>query len=283
MSEDPAPSSGMTSVSYLRYHDDYSVLTGVASLRAIEFVDSYFDAWNDGNAELVADHLANDGTYCDIPLNQQHSSDELVAWLVDFFASNEHYYELIGEILTGRNSIAFQYSMSPSGDNSDTFYGAEFITLDGAEANRIQDFYDISGMKSRSNIAFDKKYSKSGLSTSQMEEYKHRLNTLMQHENVYRRMDLTLPKLAHLVDCSVNHLSQVINSGIGMNFFDYLNQYRVEYAKQLLRQQAGSQQSVLSIAFSVGFNSNSSFYTAFKKACGQTPAQYRHSQGKTRD
>ena len=168
--------------------------------------------------------------------------------------------------------------MSLQGDESGTYFGAEFVTLDGAEAIKILDYYDIPGIAPPVTAAHMGKYTKSGLNSSQIENYKRRLTTLMQYEKVYRRPDLTLPKLATLVDCSVNHLSQVINSGIGMSFFDYLNQHRVEYAKQLLSKQANHHQSILNIAFTVGFNSNSSFYTAFKKASGKTPAQYRQSQ-----
>jgi AraC-like DNA-binding protein len=80
------------------------------------------------------------------------------------------------------------------------------------------------------------------------------------------------------VDCSVNHLSQVINSGFGVSFFDYLNQYRIEHAKELLTTLDGQSNAILNIAFTVGFNSNSAFYAAFKKYVGQTPAQYRRSQ-----
>jgi AraC-like DNA-binding protein len=247
-------------------------------LRATEFVDSYIDAWNHHDASLVAEHLSSDGTYCDVPDNEQHSRDELVKYLLAFFALNDHSYSLLGEVLTGKNSIAFQYGMSLQGDKSETYFGAEFVTLDGAEAIKILDYYDIPGIASPVTQAHMGKYTKSGLSPSQIENYKQRLTTLMQYEKVYRRPDLTLPKLATLVDCSVNHLSQVINSGIGMSFFDYLNQHRVEYAKQLLSKQANQHQSILNIAFTVGFNSNSSFYTAFKKASGKTPAQYRQSR-----
>jgi len=245
-------------------------------LRATEFVDSYFSAWNHRDARLVAGHLANDGTYCDVPRNQQHTREEFNGKLVDFFDSHEHRYELLGEILTGPNSIAFQYKVSSPGVGADPFYGAEFVTLDGAEAVRIFDYYDVPEV----SVSHEEKYIKSGLSASQKEKYKRRLESLMQFENVYRRPDLTLPVLAALVNCSVNHLSQVINSGFGMSFFDYLNQYRIDHAKHMLSQYTGRQQSVLSIAFTVGFNSNSSFYTAFKKASGQTPAQYRQSQQK---
>ena len=239
-------------------------------------MDSYFDAWNHHDARLVADHLTVDGTYCDIPDQQQHSRDELLANLTDFFASNNHRYRLIGEILAGHDSIAFQYCVSSSDVREDILFGAEFVTFDGSGAIRILDYYNVPGLVS-SGI-FPRKYTKSGLSGEQMENYKRRLMNLMRTEMVFLRSDLTLPVLAELVGCSVNHLSQVINSGFGMGFFDYLNQHRVEYARQLLRRRDGRQQSILSTAFAAGFNSNSSFYAAFKKACGQTPAQFRRSQ-----
>jgi AraC-like DNA-binding protein len=73
-------------------------------------------------------------------------------------------------------------------------------------------------------------------------------------------------------------LSQVINSGIGVSFFDYLNQHRIEYAKNLLGENAGHNNAILNVAFAVGFNSNSAFYAAFKKCVGQTPARYRRAQ-----
>jgi len=254
-------------------------------MRKAEFVESYFEAWNHRNARLVADHLTAGGTYCDIPEQQQHSRDELLANLTGFFAANNHHYELIGEILTGRDSIAFQYCVSSSDAFTEPFFGAEFVTLDGGGAARILDYYSIPGlvrpadhMSLVSSAAFTQKYTKSGLSDAQMEIYKQRLANLMHLELAFLKPDLTLPGLAALVECSVNHLSQVINSGFAMSFFDYLNQYRVEYAKQLLKRQDGRHQSVLSIAFAVGFNSNSSFYTAFKKSSGQTPAQYRRTQ-----
>jgi len=245
-------------------------------LHTAEFVESYFDAWNHHDARLVADHLTADGTYCDIPDHQQHSRDELLATLINFFASNSHRYELIGEILSGRDSIAFQYSVSSSDALEKTFSGAEFVTFDGGGAIRILDYYNMPGLVSSS--AVPRKYTKSGLGDAQIENYKRQLADLMHIEQVFLEPDLTLPGLAAQVGCSVNHLSQVINSGFGIGFFDYLNQHRVEYARQLLHQQDGRHQSILNIAFAAGFNSHSSFYAAFKKVSGQTPAQFRRSK-----
>lgn len=254
-----------------------------------EFVESYFDAWNHGDARRVADHLTANGTYCDIPVKQQHSRDELVAYLNDFFAYDNHQYELIGDILTGRDSIAFQYRVSPvdgadRDEFADGYFGAEFVTLDGDAAVRIADYYEMPGVPGparptsvTASGAFQHKYAKSGLSAARMEEFKRRLETLMRTEKAYLRSDLTLPKLAVLVDCSVNHLSQVINSRFGMSFFEFLNQYRIEYAKELLGQQEIQHGAILNVAFAVGFNSNSAFYSAFRKSSGQTPAQYRRT------
>ena len=258
-------------------------------MQKTEFVESYFAAWNHCDAKGVADHLTTDGIYCDVPQHVQRSQDELVSTLSQFFSSYKHRYELIGEILADKDTIAFQYQVCPldRGEPSSpgTYRGAEFMTLHGDAAMTITDYYDIPGMAEPSGISRitsgevrKHKYAKSGLNGEQLLVYKNRLEQFMQAQQAYLQSDLTLPKLAEAVDCSVNHLSQVINSGFGMSFFDYLNQYRVGHARELLAGHGGHNNAILNIAFTVGFNSNSAFYAAFKKCVGQTPAQYRRTQ-----
>jgi AraC-like DNA-binding protein len=253
-------------------------------MRAIEFVESYFDAWNHHDPKGVADHLTADGIYRDIPEKVERSHDELIQSLSNFFSSNNHRYELIGEVLASPNSLSFQYGIFPHGE-SGAYRGAEFMTLNGDAAMTIIDYYDVPGDNRplnlaaiASNDARQKKYAKSGLSVEQMQQYKDHLKHVMCAEQLFLRSNLTLPRLAREVDCSVNHLSQVINSGFGMSFFDYLNQYRVQHATHLLTSRDAQNNAILNIAFAVGFNSNSAFYAAFKKCVGQTPAQYRHAQ-----
>ena len=255
-----------------------------------KFVESYIDAWNHRDPKGVADHLTADGIYCDIPENAERTQDELVTSLIDFFSKHRHRYELIGEILSSCNTIAFQYHISgienvEKSESLTAYCGAEFMTLHGNAAMTITDYYDIPGMtkpadpvRMASREMQMLKYAKSGLSGEQLLEYKGRLEQIMQSQQAYLRPELTLPKLAEAVGCSINHLSQVINSGFGMSFFDYLNQYRIEHAKVLLSKVNGQGTAILNIAFTVGFNSNSAFYAAFKKCVGQTPAQYRRSR-----
>jgi AraC-like DNA-binding protein len=256
-------------------------------MRTVDFVDSYFDAWNDHDPKGVADHLAANGIYRDVPENARRSHDELIDSLSDFFVNHAHRYELIGEILKGRNTIAFQYriySLDDS-DSSTEYNGAEFMTLSGDSAISITDYYDLPDHERQTNLAElasadaqQRKYAKSGLCPEQMREYKMTLEEIMYSEQLFLRSDLTLPRLAKVVDCSANHLSQVINSGFGISFFDYLNRYRVQHAITLLGNTDQQSNVILNIAFAVGFNSNSAFYAAFKKCVGQTPAQYRKIQ-----
>ena len=259
-------------------------------MRASEFVESYFEAWNHCDPEGVADHLTPDGIYCDIPENVQRSHDELITNLAGFFTTHRHSYELIGEIMTGENTLAFQYQYCAIGDRNgsgagEPRRGAEFMTLHGDAAITITDYYDTPGLSRPSELAQlterrarQHKYAKSGLDLQQLTVYKNRLMHIMQVNEAYLQSDLTLPKLASAVNCSVNHLSQVINSGFGMSFFDFLNQHRIAHAKDLLAQLDDKNGAILNVAFTVGFNSNSAFYAAFKKCVGQTPAQYRRSR-----
>ena len=245
-------------------------------MHAAKFVESYFDAWNHGDPEGVADHLTADGIYIGMPENIPLTHDELIVTLNDLFANFPHFYELIGEVLTSRNTIAFQYRAYQMADNdpgqhaTPTLYcGAEFMTLDGDAAVKITDYFDIPGQTHQI------KYAKSGLRSEKLLRYKQRLDDLMTCEQAYLQSNLTLPVLASAVGCSVNHLSQVINSGFDMSFFDYLNSHRIKHARELLSRTDGESNAILNIAFTVGFNSNSAFYAAFKKHVGVTPAQFR--------
>jgi AraC-like DNA-binding protein len=155
------------------------------------------------------------------------------------------------------------------------------MMVNGGGAVKITDYYDTSSTTRpvivNASEAVTPKYAKSGLDSSQLQNYSSKLQSLMDGEKVYLQSGLTMPKLAKLVKCSVNHLSQAVNSGFGMSFFDFLNSYRIEEAKTMLSQCDPRSQAILDVSFAVGFNSNSAFYAAFKKATGQTPAQYRRA------
>ena len=97
----------------------------------------------------------------------------------------------------------------------------------------------------------------------------------METKKPYLQGDLVLPQLAQQLGISANYLSQVINEQLKVNFYDFINGYRVEDAKRLMKNAGQKNINILKIAFDSGFNSKSAFYTAFKKVTSMTPTQYR--------
>jgi AraC-like DNA-binding protein len=244
-----------------------------------EFVTSYFDAWNQRDPAGVAQHLAQGGTYYDIPAQAQLGRDDLVEYLTDYFRHASNRYELVGEVLTGERTIAFQYRACPAGEDAADpgWMGAEFITMKGDSAGRIEDYYRDPSLKSLEpgGAGRGQRYAKSGLSQAGLQAVLARLIDAMEKDRLYLDSQLSLPQLSEQIGCSLNHLSQAINEGHGVSFFDYINGYRVQEATRILARKEGVVPSILDVALTAGFNSTSTFYAAFKKATGQTPAQFR--------
>ena len=117
------------------------------------------------------------------------------------------------------------------------------------------------------------KYQRSALSKEQSMRIAEKIKQAMEQDKLYLDAGLTLQKLASHLVVSPNYLSQTLNETLDVNFFDYVNQWRVEAAKPLILE---NRETVLTIALHVGFNARSSFYKAFKKETGETPSSYRN-------
>ncbi len=91
----------------------------------------------------------------------------------------------------------------------------------------------------------------------------------------YLDPSLSLESLASELDMSANQLSALINGSTPHNFSDYINKFRVEQAKNLLKDSEFDRYTIVSIGLECGFNSKSTFYAAFRKFTEQTPTEYR--------
>jgi AraC-like DNA-binding protein len=96
----------------------------------------------------------------------------------------------------------------------------------------------------------------------------------MTHHKPYTNPNLTIHELASSLKMTPHLLSRVINEGFGKNFFDFVNQYRVDELKHRMNDPHARHQTLLSMAFDVGFNSKTAFNRAFKKLTQQTPKEY---------
>lgn len=124
------------------------------------------------------------------------------------------------------------------------------------------------------------KYEKSGLTQEKARDYLDQLIQIMETEKPYRDSELTLGQLAEIVSISPHNLSEILNTQLSQNFFDFVNNYRVEEVKKNLADPAKQNIKILSIAFDAGFNSKTTFNTIFKKHTKLTPSEFRSRAAK---
>ncbi|MDN3692419.1 AraC family transcriptional regulator [Chryseobacterium tructae] len=102
-----------------------------------------------------------------------------------------------------------------------------------------------------------------------------KLKKYMVEKRPFLNSSLTIQDVSNDIEIPVRDLSLLINHQLGQHFYDFVNAYRIESAKDILKDTSKSKVTVLEILYEVGFNSKSSFNTAFKKHTGNTPTAYR--------
>lgn len=138
------------------------------------------------------------------------------------------------------------------------------------------DFVPVSSNAGQLKIFFPgPRYTNSGLNNEQIENISMSLDNIVRQEKPYLQPDLTISDLAAKLNCSRHHLSQVLNDHLKKTYYDYINQLRVEEAKQILSNPVHQHQKIATVAYDAGFNSLSTFNDVFRKLTGQTPSQYR--------
>ncbi len=110
-------------------------------------------------------------------------------------------------------------------------------------------------------------------------KYSSRLIDYISTNKTYLNPDLTLRDLAKQIDIHPNHLSWILNQSIGLNFNEFINQYRIEAFKSNAKAQENENLTIEGLAYESGFNSKTVFNTYFKKETGLTPKQFLKQQG----
>ncbi len=87
--------------------------------------------------------------------------------------------------------------------------------------------------------------------------------------------ELTLQDLSAKLNIPKHQLTMLFNNHLGKNFFEYINEYRIEETKLRMLDPAYEHLTLVAIAYECGFNSKSTFNTFFKHATGLTPTEWR--------
>ena len=120
------------------------------------------------------------------------------------------------------------------------------------------------------------RYKKSGLKDEQAEKYLKRLVDYMNQSEAWKDNELSVAKLAEQTGIQKYYITQILNENLQKNFYTFVNEYRTEYAKRLIKSSKYENWSLLAIAYECGFNSKSAFNNFFKKYTDMTPTEYKN-------
>lgn len=207
----------------------------------------------------------------------------LVAWILGIIATIIERAQLD----TGIDLFAFVYLFFVI-----IIYGISYAALKSGEVYKLRTDHiseligagqKIPGKMARKHQYSDpEKKKQSGLSLHE-EEFENELNAkliaFMESAKPYLNPDLSLQSLAEDLSVSRHQLSATINSKQEMNFFEFVNTYRVEEVKHLMQEDIDRKMKNYELAYDAGFNSKATFYRIFKEFSGLTPSDYRTSIG----
>lgn len=123
------------------------------------------------------------------------------------------------------------------------------------------------------------KYNTSSLNEEKSKQLFISLEHLMYDERVYHDSGLTLDKLASMLGTNRTYLSRVINEQSGKSYSDYINNYRINEAVEILSDPQNEEQ-IKTISYNIGFASPQTFYALFKAKIGISPSIYRSNAKK---
>ena len=101
-----------------------------------------------------------------------------------------------------------------------------------------------------------------------------RINDVIESQKLYKNCELKLSDLANAVGSNRRAVSDCINSQTGCSFNQYVNTFRTEHAKRIIRQYPDRKLS--DIFVEAGFANETSFFRTFKALTGMTPTEYRN-------
>lgn len=135
-------------------------------------------------------------------------------------------------------------------------------------SNRYPQFLHITKIEAQRNF-----YIRSQITGMNIDKIVEKMNYLMNEKKVFLDDELNIKKLSKMVAITPHQLSEILNMKIEKSFNNYINYFRIQEAERLLTSKPD--QSILSIAYEVGFNTTSAFYNAFKKFTGESPSEYK--------
>jgi AraC-like DNA-binding protein len=257
----------------------------------------YLTAWNNHDADALLSCFHQDGVYIDANLDQEIPAKVFAQRAQELFDCFPNLKVSINSQTTSTDTLTASSWTIDGALPGKTLSGVDMLCIRDNKLQSVQVYFDFATGRLFAKVPSlhlnyspqttqaalinqhntDIKYKTSGLNLQQMTEIKSRLEETFQKQKLFLKSDLTLKHLADHLNQTTNHLSQVINSQYDMNFYDFVNSHRIQHAKTLISNDQAAKLTSLVISLESGFNSTSTFYSAFKKHTHLTPSQFRQA------
>ena len=134
----------------------------------------------------------------------------------------------------------------------------------------------VIGFSKKNDVVFQYKVVLDDAESIQLKSIAEKLNTVMVEEKLFRQPDLNLITLANAINEKSYLVTKSLKYILNSKFTDFVNSYRIEELKSLLKEPKNNQFTLLALAFEVGFNSKASFNRAVKKLTGKSPSDLKN-------
>ena len=131
------------------------------------------------------------------------------------------------------------------------------------------DQYEIRGILKNST-------NESSISETKESPHFQKLVTLLEEQKIHHNPNLSRDSVAEQLEISSGYLSQIIKKNTSNSFSEFINSYRINDVKEMIKNPIFNKYSLLSIGLECGFNSKTSFHTNFKKETGLTPNEFKN-------
>ena len=186
-------------------------------------------------------------------------------WIIDIVANVLGSLQIINEDRSSHDPIYAAVSIA-----------VYFIAIFGLKQKSI--FKNLQSGKFSNSVRKESKVSGKSKEISSViahDEEVKRLYSLMENEKPFLDPNLNISHLSNRLSIHSYQLSKIINSQLEKNFFEFVNEFRVQEFKQLIADPKNKHISILGLAMDAGFNSKASFNRIFKNLTGMTPSQFR--------
>jgi len=170
----------------------------------------------------------------------------------------------------GSNSIISEYIFSISILLLTFIFGLKKIKIKYEELNLSNEEFSIKQIVKSQN-----KYGTLKLDETKADQLKENIEELIQDKDILSDLDLNLASFSKKLNEKEYLISQVINTLYNKNFQEFINSYRIEYAKTILTQKP--EIKIIHVALDCGYKSTVTFNRQFKKYEGMTPSEYRNN------